>query len=168
MGCGKKLVDSVLFIFFLTLTVVVPLFDSQSALPEKLYPKLLVDLKHTYANQVGDYLVLDKPAFFIGLTWIEIFVVWPLSIINLFAIAGGKSWFSTTCLIQGVTVFTSMGAIMADMHYSGKVNEKLQMVYYPFTGFAVLAILRGLLACSGDAASGAGGRRNLPAKKKRA
>ncbi|XP_047333634.1 sigma intracellular receptor 2-like [Impatiens glandulifera] len=164
MGCGKKLVDAVSFAFCLTLAVVVPLIASQSALPEELFPKVLVDLKYLYGNEVGDYLVLEKPAFFVGLIWNEILLVWPLCVLNLFAIVGGKSWFRTTCLILGVTVFTSMLPIMADMHISGKGKEKMQMVYYPFMGFSVLAILRGLLACPGSAC---GPAVRIPAAKKK-
>ncbi|XP_047335944.1 sigma intracellular receptor 2-like [Impatiens glandulifera] len=158
MGCGKKVVDAVLFFFLVTLAVITPIFDAESVLPKEVLPKFLVDLKLTYGREFGDYLVLEKPAFFVGLTWFDILVVWPLSLLNLFAILASKSWFSKTSLIQGVAVFTSMIPILADMHLSGKANQNMQMVYYPFLAFSVLAILRGLLPCTPTPP---------PAKKKR-
>ncbi|XP_047334635.1 uncharacterized protein LOC124938262 [Impatiens glandulifera] len=135
MGCGKKLVDSVLFVFCLILAVVMPLISFQSALPEQLFPK------------VPNYLVLEKTPIFIGLILKEIPVVWSLCILNLFAIVCSKSWFRTACLSLGVTIFVLMISIMSDMTITGKDKEKIQMqiVYYPFMGFSVLAILRGLL-----------------------
>ncbi|KAL8142715.1 hypothetical protein V2J09_015747 [Rumex salicifolius] len=149
MGCAclVKLVDAILFLAFLGLAVVVPLFDAQSALPAEYYPKQLVDLNSWYANEFGDYLVAEKPHFFVGLVWVELLLLWPLSVASLCALLTGKSWYRTTTLIFGVSCFTSMAAIMGDLLKSGRASEKLLMVYSPFMGIAVLAVLRGLIPC---------------------
>jgi hypothetical protein len=108
MGVALKLVDAILLLFFLLIAIVVPLIDAQTVLPLSYFPDLLVDLKNWYTNEYQDYLVLEKPHFFVGLVWLEILFQWPLALLNLYAIFASKPWFSTTCLIYGVSVSTSM------------------------------------------------------------
>jgi len=57
-------------------------------------------------------------------------------------------------------------AILSELIQSSKASEKLLMVYYPFLGFAVLAVLRGLLPVSCKTATFS--KRPVPARKKRA
>ncbi|KAJ4975162.1 hypothetical protein NE237_000268 [Protea cynaroides] len=140
-----KLVDAILFLFFLVVAVVAPLVDSQTCLPMHLFPDFLIDLKSWYALEFRDYLIVEKPDFLVGLVWLELILQWPLSIANLYAILSRKSWFSTTCLIYGVSTSTSMVAILGELIGSRKASDKLLMVYSPFLGFAVLAVLRGLV-----------------------
>ncbi|CAK9185181.1 unnamed protein product [Ilex paraguariensis] len=108
MGAVIKLVDAILFFFFLLIAVVAPLFDAQSCLPRDLYPDYLVDLNTWYSREYGDYLISEKPNFFVGLVWLELLFLWPLSIANLYGIVAGKSWLRTTSLIYGVSISTSM------------------------------------------------------------
>ncbi|XP_057979233.1 uncharacterized protein LOC131165430 [Malania oleifera] len=168
MGALCKLADGLLFLYFLVMVAVAPLFDAQACLPQTLFPDFLIDLKHWYSREYGDYLVAEKPDFFVGLVWLELLLQWPLSLANLYALLAGKSWFRTTCLIHGVSVFTAMVAILAELSGSRKASEKLLMMYYPFAGFAVLAILRGLVLPSGKSATSTIGRRPMLARKKRA
>ncbi|XP_074280632.1 uncharacterized protein LOC141605655 [Silene latifolia] len=168
MGCVVvKLVDAVLFLSFLVMAIVVPLFDSQTCLPQEYYPKVLVDLNSWYSSEYGDYLVVEKPHFFMGLVWMELFVLWPLSIINLYALISAKSWFKTTCLFYGASMTTSMVAIISELIGSNKAPDTLKMIYYPFMGIAVLAVLRGLLCSSCDTPT-VGKKPVLAARKKRA
>ncbi|KAG5545533.1 hypothetical protein RHGRI_017887 [Rhododendron griersonianum] len=149
MGVFLNLIDVILFFFFTIIAICAPLIDSQTCLPTHLYPKALVDLSTWYSREYGDYLVEEKPNFFVGLVWLELLFLWPLSLLNIYAILGGKSWFRTTCLVFGVSNFTSMVAILSEMVWSQKASDKLLMIYFPFMGFAVLAVLRGLLPYSG-------------------
>ncbi|XP_010689635.1 uncharacterized protein LOC104903317 isoform X2 [Beta vulgaris subsp. vulgaris] len=132
----------------------------------EFYPKALVDLNSWYSREYGDYLVDEKPHFFVGLVWMELLVLWPLSIVNLVGLISGKSWFTTTCLIYGSSVTTSMAAILSELVNSGKASDKLKMVYYPFLGLAMLATLRGMLPSSFKTA--AIGKSARVARKKRA
>ncbi|XP_059662930.1 uncharacterized protein LOC132308743 [Cornus florida] len=166
MGALIKLIDAILFLFFMLIAIVAPLMDAQTCLPLEYFPDFLIHLKDSYATDYGDYLVTEKPNFFVGLVWLELFFQWPLSLINLYAIAAGKSWFGTTCLLYGVSTFTSMVAILAELMWSNKASDKLLMIYAPFMGFAALAILRGLLPHSGK--TSAIGKRPALNKKKRA
>lgn len=111
MGAFSTLIDAVLFFFFLVISVAVPLIDGQTCLPINYYPEILVDIKKWYSHEYGDYLVAEKPAFFVGLVWLELLFQWPLAIVNLYAISASKSWYRTTCLISGVSTFTSMVCI---------------------------------------------------------
>ncbi|KAF6160988.1 hypothetical protein GIB67_007629 [Kingdonia uniflora] len=104
----STLIDTILFLFFLFIAIVAPLFDAQTCLPSHFFPDFLIDLKTTYARDNGDYLIAEKPNFFIGLIWLELLVQWPLSIANVYGILQKKSWLQTTCLIYGVCTVTAM------------------------------------------------------------
>jgi len=108
MGILLKLVDFTLFLFFLLITIVAPLIDAQTCLPLSYFPEILVNVKTWYTNEYGDYLVADKPHFFVGLVWLELLFQWPLAVLNVYAILSSKGWFNTTCLIYGVSLSTSM------------------------------------------------------------
>ncbi|CAO2814380.1 unnamed protein product [Amaranthus hypochondriacus] len=166
MGCVLKLIDAVLLLFFLLMSVVIPLFDAQNCLPQEYYPEALVNLNSWYSNEYGDYLVVEKPHFFVGLVWMEFLVLWPLSILNLVALISSKPWFSSTCLIYGASVTTSMAAILSELINSGKASDTLKMVYYPFLGLGLLAVLRGLLPSSCKTEGSA--KRVIAPRKKRA
>lgn len=57
--------------------------------------------------------------------------------------------------------------ILSELMGSGKASDKLLMMYFPFLGLGVLAILRGLLPHSGKTTSSAIGKRPLLGRKKR-
>lgn len=149
MGGVTKLIDAILFLFFLVIALAVPILDSQICLPRELYPDVVINFKTWYTQEYGDYLVTEKPHFFVGLVWLELLFQWPLSLVSLYGILTGKSWVKTVSLMFGSSTFTAMVAIFAETKNSGKASEKLMMLYYPFMGFALLAILRGLLPHSG-------------------
>lgn len=67
MGALLKLVDAVLFVFFVVIAVAAPLIDAQTCLPESLFPSVLVELKNWYAREYGDYLMTQKPHFIVGI-----------------------------------------------------------------------------------------------------
>ncbi|KAK7404914.1 hypothetical protein VNO78_05964 [Psophocarpus tetragonolobus] len=164
MGFVCKLVDLILFLFFLLIAVVAPLFDAQMCLPQSYFPEFLVQLKEHYSHDYGDYLVAEKPHFFVGLVWLELLFQWPLSLLNLYAILTSKNWFNTTCLVYGVSVSTSMVAILSEMMNSKRASEKLLTLYASFMGLGVLALLRGLTCSSRTSV----GKRPALARKKRA
>ncbi|KAL8031352.1 hypothetical protein ABFS82_13G017700 [Erythranthe guttata] len=166
MGALCKLVDATLFVFFLVIAIVAPLIDGQTCLPHHFFPSFLVELKSWYAQDYGDYLVSEKPHFFVGIVWLELVFQWPLAVACVYGIAAGKSWVSTACLMYGASTLTSMAAILSELSMSNRASEKLLMMYYPFLGFAVLALLRGVLDCSGKNASA--GKRSVPHRKKKA
>lgn len=161
-----NLVDILLFVFFLTIAVSAPLLDAPTCLPQHLFPPFMVELKSWYTREFGDYLFSDKPHFFVGLVWLELIFQWPLAVASLYGIAAGKSWLNTTCLIYGASALTSMVAILAEMTRSKRASDQLLKLYYPFLGFALLALFRGLFAHSEKSVTI--GRRPLLQRKKRA
>ncbi|CAH1433650.1 unnamed protein product [Lactuca virosa] len=72
MGAFLKLIDVILFIVFLVIAIAAPLLDAQTCLPSNIFPDILVNLKTWYTHEYGDYLVSDKPHFFVGLIWLEL------------------------------------------------------------------------------------------------
>ncbi|CAL5336479.1 unnamed protein product [Camellia sinensis] len=155
MGVLIKLIDAVLFFFFLVLILAAPAFDAQVCFPSKFFPNFLVDLNLWFTSKYGDYLLIEKPSFFVGLMWLELLFQWPLAIANLYAIlVRGKPWFNSTCLVCGV--FTRMVVVLAELILSSRITNVLMMMYLPFLGFAILAILCGLLPCSRQTKMNAG------------
>lgn len=108
MGALIKLIDLALFIFFFVIALAALLIDSQTCLPRHLFPTVLIDIKSWYGREYGDYLIAEKPHFFVGLVWVELLFQWPLAVACLYGIAAGKSWLNTTCLLYGVSTSTSM------------------------------------------------------------
>ncbi|KAI4331050.1 hypothetical protein MLD38_029278 [Melastoma candidum] len=126
--------------------------------------KLLDDL--CAAREYGDYLVVERPHFFVGLVGLDLAFHWPLCLVNLAGILGSKPWFLTTCLVYGVSLVTSMAAILPELMWSSKASDNLLMVYSPFFGFGVLAMLRGLLPRHRKTPSAAGGSKPFISKEK--
>ncbi|KAG8642306.1 sigma intracellular receptor 2 [Manihot esculenta] len=166
MGAFTTLIDVVLLLFFLVIAVAAPLLDAQTCLPSSYFPEVLIDLKSWYSEEYGDYLMSEKPHFFVGFIWLELLFQWPLALFNLYGILASKPWFNTTCLIYGSSLLTSMSAVLAELMGSGKASDKLMMIYAPFMGFGVLAILRGLMPVSAKSISSMGKRPLLPRKKR--
>lgn len=108
MGALCKVFDSILLLTFLVISVVAPLFDSQTCLPETIYPDVLVRLKNWYAGEYQDFLVMEKPHFFVALVWLELVFLWPLALLNVYGMLASKPWFNTTCLAYGASLITSM------------------------------------------------------------
>ncbi|KAK6252064.1 hypothetical protein QUC31_013784 [Theobroma cacao] len=167
MGILCKVVDALLLVVFVVMLLLGPLIDAQTVLPESSFPDVLIRLKQSYANEYQDYLMVEKPQFFVALVWLELVFQWPLVVLNIYGILASKPWFNTTCLIYGASVITSMAAILGELLGSQKATDKLLMMYTPFMGVGVLALLRGLVPQSGRASSSIGKRPAL-ARKKRA
>ncbi|KAM0943831.1 putative EXPERA domain-containing protein [Dioscorea sansibarensis] len=153
MGVLSWLVSGVVVLFSAVLVVAVPLIDAQTCFSSSLYPAQLVEFKSWYAEQYGDYLMKEKPGFFLGLVWIEVLLLWPLSIANVYGILSGKRWAATTSLMAGVSSGTSMAALMGELIGSGRASNKLLQMYFPFVFFAIFAIIRGLVPFFEDEAT---------------
>ncbi|KAI3881483.1 hypothetical protein MKW92_004369 [Papaver armeniacum] len=118
------------------ISIVAPLFDGQTILPIEFFPKVLVDLKSSYAQENNDYLVSDKPHFFVGLVWVELLLQWPLCIANLFGIVNKKSWVKKTCLIYGIS--TLIGMVFS---YPKSINLYINADYSLIYSVAILSEL---------------------------
>lgn len=147
-SCLGKSVDMLLLTFFLLVTTATVLIDSQAILPASLFPDPLRHLVDWYATEYGDYLVKDKPPFFVGCVALEIVIQCPLAIANIYGIIKGKRWFQTTSLIYGVCTATTMVPILADIMASDSASSKLLGIYIPFLIFPLIAIGRGLALSS--------------------
>ncbi|MBA0556353.1 hypothetical protein Golob_026459, partial [Gossypium lobatum] len=99
MGILCKVVDMLLLVAFMAMLVAGPLIDAQLVLPEATFPEVLVRLKQQYAEEYQDYLMVEKPHFFVALVWLELIFQWPLVLLNIYGILASKHWFHTTCLI---------------------------------------------------------------------
>ncbi|XP_022734771.1 sigma intracellular receptor 2-like [Durio zibethinus] len=168
MGAFCKVVDATLLLIFVLISVVAPLFDSQTCLPESIYPDLLVRMNKWYAGEYQDFLVVEKRHFFVALVWLELAFLWPLALLNVYGMLGSKPWFNTTCLLFGASLTTSMAAILGEMVGSAKTSDKLLMIYSPFLGFGVLALMRGLLVPKSGKGAPTIGKGPALARKKRA
>eukprot|EP01018_Ginkgo_biloba_P009844 Gb_12134 [translate_table: standard] len=147
-SCSVKLLDILLLIYFFVMFANAPLLDAHLLLPPQVFAKLLRDLLDSIIREYGDYLLRDKPPFFVGLVWVEILVQWPLVIANIYGILTGKRWVRSTCFIFGVSTATSMAPVLADIYAMGEAGKQLMPVYFPFLIFPLMAIGRGLVPVS--------------------
>ncbi|XP_034208353.1 sigma intracellular receptor 2-like [Prunus dulcis] len=157
MDALVKTIDAILFVMFAITAVNAVLIDVQLCLPASFFSSSLAELKNWYVREFDDYLGKEKPHFFLGLIWVELVFQWPLLVANLYGIWAAKPWYNTTCLAYGASFYTTMAAILAELIGSGKASNKMLKLYYPAMGFALLAILQGLLPPP-SATSSTGGR----------
>ncbi|XVF43394.1 hypothetical protein PTKIN_Ptkin02bG0036700 [Pterospermum kingtungense] len=153
MGVICKVADGILLLTFLTIVVVAPVLDAQTYLPQTMVPNMFIRLHNWYITEYQDYLLVDKPLFFVALMKLELVFQFPLALVNIYGLLTSKPWFNTTCLIFGASFITSMTALLGELMGSPKSSEKLVMLYSPFWGCAVVALLRGLLSQVGNKAS---------------
>eukprot|EP01018_Ginkgo_biloba_P009846 Gb_12132 [translate_table: standard] len=133
--------------------VITPLVDAQIVAPPQMFPEILRDLMDWYVKKYGDYLITDKPPFFVGLILVEVFVQWPLAIASIYGILTGKRWARTTCLVYGVCTATTMVPVLADFYASGEASKELLPIYIPFLIFPLIAIGRGIVPFSSSKSS---------------
>ncbi|KAM3395376.1 hypothetical protein P3S68_004382 [Capsicum galapagoense] len=129
MGDFLNLFDLLLFIYILFMSIALALIDGHFALPEHMFHPLLVNLKNWYIQEFGDYLVSEKLHFFVGLIWLDLFFAWPLCVLSVYAIATGKSWINTTCLLYGAPTLTSLVAMLNELKDSERALE-FYVAYY--------------------------------------
>ncbi|KAF5949332.1 hypothetical protein HYC85_011325 [Camellia sinensis] len=137
MGVLIKLIDAVLLYFFLVVILAAPAFDAQVCFPSKFFPNFLVDLNLWFTSEY---------AFF--LCW---------------AYVARASLPVATCHCKSLSYSRGREALVqfslpslwslcfywnAELILSSRITNVLMMIYLPFLGFAILAILRGLLPCS--------------------
>ncbi|CAI0460515.1 unnamed protein product [Linum tenue] len=164
---SSMVVDFLLFLVFLVVAVAVPLLGAQTCLPASYFPEALINFKEWYRHEYGDYLFSEKPNFFVGTVWLELFFQWPLALLNIYAILCGKPWFNTSCLIYGVSITSSMVVpVLSELILSGKASDELLMLYAPFLGVGVVAMLRGFVPHSAKSGSGVGKRTAFGRKKR--
>ncbi|KAI8014510.1 hypothetical protein LOK49_LG05G02054 [Camellia lanceoleosa] len=150
-----KLMDRVLIVFSIAFGVAAPFDAGLLFLTPNLDPNnnlLVHHLKPLYEFKYGDYLVTNKPAFFVALVWLEVVFLWPLQLLNLYGILSPHaSWLPLTFLLFGASYCTTMYAVLAEV-MSHTVSDTLIMFYLLFIGCGVLSILRGLLTYYSSAA----------------
>ncbi|XVE74486.1 hypothetical protein DITRI_Ditri12bG0020400 [Diplodiscus trichospermus] len=153
MGVLCKVVDLILFLTFLSVSVVTPVMDAQLFLPQSMFPNAFISLFKWYTTITQDYLLMEKPYFFTALIKLEVFFLLPLALLNIYGMLTSKPWFNTTCIIFGTSLFTCATAMLGELIVSEKSSDKLVMLYSPFWGSGVLALLRGLLSQNGKASA---------------
>ncbi|XVF45133.1 hypothetical protein PTKIN_Ptkin02bG0180900 [Pterospermum kingtungense] len=125
MGILCKVVNTLLLVAFVVMLFAGPLIDAQMVLPQTSFPEVLVRLKQRYAEEYQDYLMVEKPHFFLALVWLELVFQWPLVLFNIYGILASKPWFNITCLIYGASVITAMENFNHDGLY-GMVRNPLE------------------------------------------
>jgi hypothetical protein len=88
----RRRIDLFFASFFISHVFVTLLIDAQVLFPSPgfPFPAPLRDLLRSYVRFSGDYLVRDRPAFFLGLVLAELLFQLPLTLANSFAFLYGK------------------------------------------------------------------------------
>ncbi|GMI99834.1 hypothetical protein like AT1G05210 [Hibiscus trionum] len=148
MGNLGKVVDGLLLLAFVGILVIVPLDIPDSVVPYDRNP-----FYKFYTAVSQDYLVLERPPFFMALMMLELFYLFPLAVLNIYGLLAGKPWFNSTCLIFGSSIIASTTAMVGDILGSGKPSAAfMARLYSPFIPLGVLAVVRGLVPLSCKAA----------------
>lgn len=153
MGVLIKLIDAMLFVFFLVIAFAVPLLDAQTILPSNIFPNILIHFKNWFTLEFGNYLLSEKPHFFVGIAWMELLFAWPLSIISLYGIVSGKSWLPITCFTFGLYFLTALVFLTSPFNFffstlyikKGKILH-LKLDYF-FAGNLVLLGILSFFSC---------------------
>ncbi|EFJ29615.1 hypothetical protein SELMODRAFT_91736 [Selaginella moellendorffii] len=140
---GSRGLDVGLAIFFALNVPLVLFVDSTAVLPMSCFPAAIQALVRWHIRTSGDYLMRDKPPFFLGLVFCEIFVQLPLYIANAIAFYYGKPWGRTTGIIYGVHTATTMIPILFDILCS-QVPTKFQLfsIYVPYLIIPLIVLVR--------------------------
>ncbi|KAE8657389.1 hypothetical protein F3Y22_tig00116995pilonHSYRG00020 [Hibiscus syriacus] len=147
MGNLGQVVNALLLLEFFSILVIVPLDIPESILPYHLNP-----LYRFYTTISRDYLVLDKPPFFMALMMLELFYLFPLAVLNIYGMLTAKPWFNSTCLLFGASLITSTTAMLGDILGSDKPSaDFMAKLYSPFIALGALTVLRGLVPQRGTA-----------------
>jgi hypothetical protein len=113
------------FIFFATHIPITLLIDFQAILPQKLYPKPLVDLVDWYATEWGDpFFPLSSPdrvgrthyedMWFRSIIYCELFVQFPFFFLAVYAFWNGGNWIRCPAIAYGGHVATTVLVIVAE------------------------------------------------------
>ncbi|KAL4348800.1 hypothetical protein GQ457_17G015090 [Hibiscus cannabinus] len=152
MGIIGKAVHAILLLAFFFIVAIAPL-DVQIFLPDSIVPDLVKPLYRWYTTTTGDYLMLEKPHFFRALMMVELFLLFPLALLNTYGLLTSKPWFNSTCLIFGASLLTATAAMLGDILGSDKPSADLMVkLYSPLLALGSLAILRGLVPQSSTTA----------------
>lgn len=103
-----RIADAILLFFFFFISIAAPLIDAQACVPSGFFPQVLVEVKSWYGREYGDFLMIEKPGFFLGVVWMELLFQWPLAVANVYGIIRERWWYKTTCLMYGVSTCTGM------------------------------------------------------------
>lgn len=130
---ARRYLDLFFSAFFALHVFITLLVDAQVLFPARFYPQALQSLLKWYVGFSGDYLVRDRPPFFKGLVFAEVFFQLPLVIANAYAFYHGTRWARMTGLIYGVHTATTMIPILVDLFYSNVASKAtLLMIYIPY------------------------------------
>jgi len=149
-----KVIDIILVLFLINVATTAPL-DLGLLLQLRGGPTSS-PLLPWYKIKVGEYLATQKPAWFIGIVWLEVFFLWPLSVLNLYALVKRPHppphWFRFTSLIYGASYAASLIPVTAEVIQlkSGGVPSAILVLYFLFIGCGALLMYRGSLTSPAD------------------
>lgn len=123
-----RIADAILLFFFFFISIAAPLIDAQACVPSGFFPQVLVEVKSWYGREYGDFLMIEKPGFFLGVVWMELLFQWPLAVANVYGIIRERWWYKTTCLMYGVSTCTGM--VSTHIH-----NTRKKKSFFPFLSF---------------------------------
>jgi len=85
----------------------------------------------------------DRPAWFCGLVYCEVFLQLPFFFLALYAFVRGLNWVRIPALCYGAHTATTLAAIFADMLLGGPpVKWRLVAIYSPFLIMPLAILLR--------------------------
>eukprot|EP00850_Spirogloea_muscicola_P016012 SM000127S26628 [mRNA] locus=s127:139931:146473:+ [translate_table: standard] len=102
--------DALLVAFFALHILTTVLVDAQLVLPAERFPAALQSLVRWHVATYKDFLVGEKPLWFVSLVWCEVLIQLPFYVAAVYAFLYGRSWIRVPAIVYAAHTATTMVA----------------------------------------------------------
>eukprot|EP00850_Spirogloea_muscicola_P008308 SM000044S15955 [mRNA] locus=s44:222148:227861:+ [translate_table: standard] len=102
--------DALLVAFFALHILTTVLVDAQLVLPAERFPAALRSLVRWHVATYKDFLVGEKPLWFVSLVWCEVLFQLPFYVVAVYAFLCGRSWIRVPAIVYAAHTATTMVA----------------------------------------------------------
>eukprot|EP00850_Spirogloea_muscicola_P000354 SM000001S04756 [mRNA] locus=s1:2006109:2009344:+ [translate_table: standard] len=137
--------DALLVAFFALHILTTVLVDAQLVLPAERFPAALQSLVRWHVATYKDFLVGEKPLWFVSLVWCEVLFQLPFYVVAVYAFLYERSWIRVPAIVYAAHTATTMVPILTVILCSSLSRaDRLALtgVYLPFLVLPLLVLLR--------------------------
>eukprot|EP00270_Netrium_digitus_P015012 TRINITY_DN5195_c0_g1_i1.p1 TRINITY_DN5195_c0_g1~~TRINITY_DN5195_c0_g1_i1.p1 ORF type:complete len:167 (+),score=40.29 TRINITY_DN5195_c0_g1_i1:53-553(+) len=146
LSLKQRPADVFFIAFFIIHIPTAILMDGQMVLPPWLFPQFLQKGLSFHILTFQDFLVRERPSWFLGLIWCELLLQVPFFLAGTYAFIKGKEWIRTPALLYCAQASGSMvpilAAIVTEVSMSVTERAALGSLYLPFLIIPILFLHR--------------------------